>query len=174
MDEKKKYPFHEMFFKKEWSYSTGAVLLAMLAIALVTFTGSAWGVTGPFGMWGGKFLQLIGIDADSWKGFSGSLATYNFWMDGHAVLDIGIVAGAFLSVLLAAQFKIKKIKSMKNVWAAVLGGLFMGIGARFALGCNIGAFFSSLPAFSLNGWFFWISIFAGAAVGSQLLKKYFM
>jgi uncharacterized membrane protein YedE/YeeE len=174
MGENKKYPFHETFLKKEWSYSTGAVLLAILALALVTVTGSAWGVTGPFGMWGGKFLQLVGIDADTWKSFNGALAKYNFWKDQPAITDMGIVVGALISVLLAAQFKIKKIKSAKNVWAAILGGLCMGIGARLALGCNIGSFFSALPAFSLHGWLFWISIFSGAAVGSQLLKKYFM
>lgn len=174
MGENKKYPFHETFLKKEWSYSTGAVLLAILALALVTVTGSAWGVTGPFVMWGGKILQLLGINADSWKGFNGALARYSLWKDQSAITDIGIIVGALISVLLAAQFKIKKIKSAKNVWAAVIGGLCMGIGARLALGCNIGSFFSALPAFSLHGWLFWISIFSGAAVGSQLLKKYFM
>lgn len=174
MAENKKYPFHETFLKKEWSYATGAVLLAVLALALVIVTGAAWGVTGPFGIWGGKFLQLVGINADSWKGFNGTLAKYSFWKDQPTITDLGIVLGALISVLLAAQFKIKKIKSAKNVWAAVIGGLCMGIGARFALGCNIGSFFSALPAFSLHGWLFWISIFAGAAVGSQLLKKYFM
>ncbi len=174
MGENKKYPFHETFLKKEWSYSTGAVLLAALALALVLVTGSAWGVTGPFVMWGGKFLQLLGINVDAWKGFNGALAKYSFWKDQPAITDIGIIIGALISVLLAAQFKIKKIKSAKNVWAAVLGGLCMGIGARLALGCNIGSFFSALPAFSLHGWLFWISIFSGAAVGSQLLKKYFM
>jgi hypothetical protein len=170
----KKYPFHETFLKKEWSYSTGAVLLALFATALVIVTGGAWGVTGPFGMWGGKFLELIGINADSWKIYNGSLAKYNFWKDIPALTDLGIVVGALVSVLLAAQFKIKKIKSGKNVAAAIIGGTLMGIGARLALGCNIGAFFSALPAFSLHGWVFWISIFLGAAVGSQLLKKYFM
>jgi len=174
MGENKKYPFHETFLKKEWSYSTGAVLLAILALALVTVTGSAWGVTGPFATWGGKILQLLGINADSWKGFNGALAKYSFWKDQPAITDLGIVLGALISVLLAAQFKIKKIKSAKNVWAAILGGLCMGIGARLSLGCNIGSFFSALPAFSLHGWLFWISIFSGAAVGSQLLKKYFM
>ncbi len=174
MAENKKYPFHETFLKKEWSYSTGAVLLALLALALVTVTGGAWGVTGPFGVWGGKFLQLFGINADTWKGFNGALAKYSFWKDQPALTDLGIVVGALLSVLLAAQFKIKKIKSVKNVWAAIVGGLLMGVGARLALGCNIGSFFSALPAFSLHGWLFWISIFSGAAVGSQLLKKYFM
>jgi uncharacterized protein len=174
MDEKKKYPFHETYLKKEWSYQTGAVLLAALALALVIVTGGSWGVTSPLGMWGGKFLELIGINADSWKAFNGSIAKYNFWKDMSAVTDVGIVLGAFVAVLLATQFKIKKIKSGKNVAAAILGGTLMGIGARLSLGCNIGAFFTALPAFSLHGWVFWISIFLGAAVGSQLLKKYFM
>ena len=58
--------------------------------------------------------------------------------------------------------------------AAVLGGLLMGIGARLALGCNIGSFFSALPAFSLHGWSFMVFIFLGAAVGSSMLKKWFM
>jgi hypothetical protein len=174
MEEKKKYPFHETFLKKEWSYQTGAVLLSALALALVIVTGGSWGVTGPFGMWGGKFLQLIGVNADAWKAFNGSIAKYNFWKDMSAITDVGIVLGALAAALLAAQFKIKKIKSGKNVAAAVIGGTLMGVGARLSLGCNIGAFFTALPAFSLHGWVFWISIFLGAAVGSQLLKKYFM
>lgn len=171
--EKKKYPFHEIFFKKEWSYATGAVLLTMLAIVLVVVTGKAWGVTGPFTLWGGKIIGLFGVDVAASPVFKG-IAEYNFWKDVPAMTDLGIVCGALISVLLAAQFKLKKIKSWKNVVAAILGGLCMGIGARFALGCNIGSFFSALPAFSLHGWVFMISIFAGAALGSKLLKKYFM
>lgn len=170
----KKYPFHETYLKKEWSYSTGAVLLSVLSIALVIVTGKSWGVTGPFALWGGKFLELIGVNADSWVAYNGSLAKYKFWTDLPSVTDLGIVLGALLATLLAGQFKLKKIKSAKNVWAAIIGGLLMGIGARFALGCNIGSLFTALPAFSLHGWLFLISIFGGAAVGSQLLKNYFM
>jgi hypothetical protein len=99
---------------------------------------------------------------------------YNFWKDMPSMTDVGIVAGASISVLLAAQFKLKKIKSWRNVAAAVIGGLLMGIGARLALGCNIGAFFSALPAFSLHGWVFMVAIFGGAVAGSYFLKKYFM
>lgn len=175
MADKKKYPFHENFLKKEWSYQTGAVLLAMFSLALVIVTGKSWGVTGPLGMWGGWLLSKIGINVDAWKAFASSpVAEYKIWTDTAALTNIGIIAGALLAVLLAAQFKIKKLKSIKNFWAAVLGGLLMGIGARISLGCNIGAFFTALPAFSLHGWIFWISIFSGAAVGSKLLVKYFM
>jgi hypothetical protein len=168
-----KYPLHETLLKKEWSYTTGAVLLAVFALVLVIFTGKAWGVTGPFTLWGGKFLSLFGVDVASSPVFKG-IEEYSFWKDTPSMTDVGIVIGALIAVLLAAQFKLKKIKSWRNVAAAVIGGICMGIGARLALGCNIGAFFSALPAYSLHGWVFMVTIFCGAIVGSYLLKKYFM
>ena len=170
---KTKYPLHETLLKKEWSYTTGAVLLTAFALVLVIVTGKAWGVTGPFTLWGGQFLSLFGVDVASSPVFKG-ITEYNFWKDMPSMTNVGIIAGAFISVMLAAQFKLKKIKSWKNVAAAVAGGLLMGIGARLALGCNIGAFFSALPAFSLHGWVFLVAIFLGALVGSYLLKNYFM
>ncbi len=166
--------YWEILFKKEWSYITGGVLLAVVASILLIVTGGAWGVTGPFATWGGKFLELIGINADSWKIFNGSLAKYNFWKSAPSMTNLGIVLGALMAALLAASFKIKKIKSWRQVVAGVLGGLLMGIGARLAIGCNIGAFFSAIPAFSLHGWVFMVFIFLGAIVGSYMLKKWFI
>ena len=176
MDQNNKTNYYEMFLKKEWSYVTGAVLLAVFAAALAIVTGKAWGVTGPFPIWGGKALELIGINASNWAIFSGKfdLQKYNFWESIPSLTNLGILLGALLAVLLAASFKRKKIKSGKQVVAAILGGLCMGIGARLALGCNIGAFFSGLPAFSVHGWAFGIFIFLGAMVGSNMLKKWFM
>ena len=166
--------YWEYFFKREWSYTTGAVLLSVFATILVAVTGAAWGVTGPFADWGGLFLQKIGVDADTWKIFNGSLAKFNFFKNQPSMTNAGIILGALLSSLLAASFKFKKIKNMKQVWAAVFGGLLMGVGARLAMGCNIGSLFSAVPAFSLHGWVFVVFIFFGATVGGSLLKKWFM
>lgn len=171
---KNKLKLWEFFFKQELSYKTGAVLLTLLAIALVIVTGGAWGVTGPFAIWGGQVLSWFGADVDSWAAFNGKVGSYNFATSQASITDLAIVVGAFLSVLLAASFKFKKFKSRKNVAAAILGGLLMGIGARIAVGCNIGNFFSALPVFSLSGWVFMVFIFFGAAVGSTMLKKWFM
>ena len=42
--------------------------------------------------------------------------------------NIGIILGALFATLMASQFKIKKLKSWRQVAAAVLGGLAMGYG----------------------------------------------
>ncbi len=173
-ESKKNLQLWEFFFKQELSYRTGAVLLTLLAIALVLVTGHAWGVTGPFGTWGGKVLSWFGVNVDGWAAFNGAVGKYKFANSVASITDAAIVVGALLSVLLAASFKFKKIKSGKNVAAAIFGGLLMGIGARIAAGCNIGNFFSALPVFSLSGWVFMVFIFIGAAVGSKMLKKWFM
>lgn len=170
----KEMSYWDILFKKEWTYVTGAVLLAIFATMLVLVNKSAWGVTGHFHLWGGKILEFIGIEVDSWSIYNGSLAKFNFWKSPPSLTNLGIVLGALLSTLLAASFKLKKIKSMKQVWAAILGGTLMGVGARLAMGCNIGSFFSAIPAFSLHGWVFMVFIFIGAAVGSFMLKKWFM
>lgn len=166
--------YWERSFKKEWSYTAGAVMLSILATILLIVTGKAWGVTGPFAVWGGKLFEVLGVSAERLVPFTGDQSQYSFFQSVPSVTNVGIILGALMATLLAASFKFKKFKSWRQVAAAILGGSLMGIGARLALGCNIGAMFSAIPAFSLHGWVFVVFIFSGAAVGSFLLKKVFM
>ncbi|WP_196598033.1 YeeE/YedE thiosulfate transporter family protein [Pectinatus frisingensis] len=164
--------------KNPWSYTTGAIILGMANITMLSITGSAWAVTTPFSYWGAWFYQILGGQPDTWFYFSqkthAAAITAGFWNNGHSVSNIGIIFGAFLATLLASQFKIKKIKSKKQIFGAILGGLLMGYGARIAFGCNIGALFSGTASMSLHGWVFMLFIFIGAIIGSKLLTKYFI
>ena len=171
-------PVYVKWLKDAWPYLTGAVLLSLFQIVTLATTGEPWGVTGPFATWGAWVFELFGGSVDKWYSFSseGMQATLEggFFADPGSVRNAGLILGALLAVLLASQFKIKKIKSKKQVVAAVLGGLLMGYGARIAYGCNIGALFSGIASMSLSGWVFGIFLFAGAIVGSKLLVKFFM
>jgi uncharacterized membrane protein YedE/YeeE len=171
--EEKKTTYYEILVKKEWSYTTGAVVMAILAVMLAAFAGN-WGVLGPLPLWGGKLLTFLGIDADSWKMYNGSLAKYRFLNNQAAITNVALIFGAMISCLLAAQWKIRGIKSARQVWAAIIGGILMGIGARINPGCNIGAMFSAIPAFSLSGWVFLVCMFLGAIVGGKILAKWFL
>ena len=97
-----------------------------------------------------------------------------FLKDPGSMRNLGIITGALFSSLIASGFKFKKIKTVRQVVAAILGGLLMGYGARIAFGCNIGALYSGIASFSVSGWVFGIFLFLGAVVGSKLLVKYFM
>jgi uncharacterized membrane protein YedE/YeeE len=162
-----------------WTYLTGAVLLAVLAGALMNATGSPWGVTTALTYWGAWAWGIVGGDPHSWSYFADTSPAFNkagvnILNHAGSVIDIGLIFGAFLATLLASQFKIKHIKSSRQVWGAVLGGLLMGVGARMSFGCNIGALFSGVPSMSLHGWVFMVFIFLGAMIGSKLLVAYFI
>lgn len=171
MDNKlnEKPSLYHILLKKEWSYYTGAVVIAALALSLNAFSG-IWGVSGPLSTWGGKVLTLLGVNADSFKGFNGSLAKYNFWTNKPSITDMGLLFGAAIATLLAAEWKIRNIKHWKQALSAIVGGLLIGFGAAIASGCNIGGLFSQLPQFSIAGWLFLLMCFLGAWVGGRLLK----
>jgi uncharacterized membrane protein YedE/YeeE len=171
--ENHKPSYYETLIKNEWSYTSGAVVMAILAVMLAAFAG-AWGIFGPLPIWGGKFLTLIGIDADRWQLFNGSLAKYSFINNQASITNVALTFGALISCLLSTQWKIRGVKSSRQVWAAILGGLLMGIGARINPGCNIGAMFSSIPAMSLSGWVFLVFVFLGASVGGKILTRWFL
>lgn len=176
--ELKKNKFYLKWFKESWPYVTGAVLLSVFQIVTLASTGSPWGVSGVLANWGAWLYELVGGNVDKWYYFSSSGAQQTlengFLQHPDTMRNIGIIVGAFFAALMASQFKIKKIKSGRQIVAAVLGGLLMGYGARIGFGCNIGALFSGISSLSLSGWVYAIFLFIGAYVGSKLLVKFFM
>lgn len=173
-----KNQFYVAIFKNPFTYVTGAVLLSVLQIALLAASGNPWGVSGTFANWGAWVFEALGGSVDKWFYFSspGAQNTLNtgFLNDAGSLQNLGIIVGALMATLLASQFKIKKIKAVRQVVAATLGGLLMGYGARLAFGCNIGALFSGISSLSLSGWVFALFLLIGAFIGSKLLAKFFM
>lgn len=170
--------FYKKWFKSSYTYVTGAILLSIFQIVTLAATGNPWGVSGVFANWGAWIYEALGGSVDKWTYFNspGAQATLEAGFLNHApsMRNIGIIFGALFASFAASQFKIKKIKSLKQVAAATLGGLLMGYGARIGFGCNIGALYSGIASLSLSGWVFAVFMFMGAVVGSKLLVKFFM
>lgn len=135
------------YLKKPWPYWLGGVLLGLINVALLSLIGMPWKVT----------QGLLFLEAG---------------ISNYTILNIGIIVGSLVATLLASEFKIKKIKDRKQVITALAGGIMMGYGAKLASGCNIGAFFSAIPSFSLHGWFFGIFAFLGAGLGVKLIVRF--
>jgi len=177
-DRVKKNDYYLKLLKNPITYVTAAVLLSLFQIVTLAVSQEPWGVSGVFANWGAWLYQAVGGNVDKWYYFAstGAQNTLNGGFLNHAGSwrNLGIIFGALAATLLASGFKIKKIKSKKQVFAASIGGLLMGYGARIAYGCNIGALFSGIASLSLSGWVFAVGMFLGAVVGSKLLVKFFM
>jgi uncharacterized membrane protein YedE/YeeE len=86
-------------------------------------------------------------------------------------LVVGMFLGSFAAALGAGEFKIRTPKRPVRYVQSLGGGVLMGYGAGIAMGCTIGAFFSSIPSLAVNGWVFALFLGLGAWIGTQAIRR---
>jgi len=94
------------------------------------------------------------------------------------MLVLGIIIGGFISTLLSGTFQITWIPSLfaanfgnsppLRVITAIIGGIFVGLGARWAWGCPSSHGISGIPQLSLAGFVAVACMFA-VGIGTALL-----
>ena len=155
-----------------WPLWVGALLLAGLNVLTLLVSGSAWGITFAFSLWGSKVLDALGVDVLSWGFWSdpANLAKYQAGVlaEKTSVMDLGIIVGALVASAAAGAFVVHRRVPGRLALGAVLGGILMGYGARIAFGCNIGAYFGGIASFSLHGWLWGVMALVGTAAGLAL------
>ena len=151
-----------------WAYWIGAIILGVLNILVLIVRREPWGVTlnlENWGEWVGANLGLLDNQGFTFEALMASSGTY---------LNLGVVLGAFWAMLVASQVRFRPIRDKRFFYSALIGGLFMGYGARIAYGCNVGALLNGIASSSLTGWIFAIAVFVGTWLGSKLLLKYLL
>lgn len=160
------------WFQGPWPLVAGAVGLAAVNIATLVLAGRPWGVTSGFALWGSKFVAILGVDVASW-GYWQSPANAaalegSVFANITSVMNFGIILGALIAAGLAGRYAPTWRVPARSLFAAVLGGILLGYGARIAYGCNIGAFFSGVSSSSLHGWLWLVAAFAGSEIGTRM------
>ena len=162
-------PWQGNVLKGPWPLLAGALALAAVNIATLLVAGRPWGITAAFALWGAKLLALIGTDVASWAYWRGDAALSSpLLADATSVMNFGIMLGALAAAGLAGKFAPVRSIALPSMIAAVIGGLAMGVGARLATGCNIGAFFSGAASGSLHGLVWLVFAIPGNAIGVRL------
>jgi uncharacterized membrane protein YedE/YeeE len=155
-----------------WPLWVGALLLAGLNAATLWVSGSAWGVTFAFSLWGSKILDALGVNVTGWEFWTTpeNAAKYQAGIlaEKTSVMDLGIILGALVASALAGAFVVHRRVPGRLALGAVLGGILMGYGARIAFGCNIGAYFGGIASFSLHGWLWGAMAIGGTFAGLAL------
>ncbi len=160
------------FLANHWPLLLAALLLALLNLATLMVKGKPWGVTSGFALWGAKIFAFFG----------GDLSGYDYWQKASwakalaapvlkhstSVMNIGLVFGIWWAAKVSGKMSVTYKASGILVFRLVLGGLFLGYGARLASGCNIGAYFSGIASGSLHGWVWFAIAGVGNLVGFKL------
>lgn len=166
-------------FAKPWTLAQGAVVLSILFALLMGVTKGGWGASTPYGFWFGKFLMIFGVSPEAIASFTKMQAKpfiLPFFEHPVSVQNFGILVGTTIYLLTAGKF-VKTFMSemhitLKEVLLFALGGTTMGLGTRFANGCNVGALYTPIANFSLSGWIFLIFMVVGGVVGNTCAKKW--
>ena len=100
-------------------------------------------------------------------------------LEWEGMLLIGVFLGAFISSFLSGQFQIQWVPSawdahfgndpLLRLLAAFVGGIFLGLGARWAGGCTSGHGISGTPQLAKSSWIALICFFLGGVATAMIL-----
>lgn len=159
-----------------WPLMISLVVLALGNWLILLITGHAWSVVWGFTLWAAEVAQMLGWDPESspfWVARAPFLAR-GILVDDTSITNIGIILGAMLAAGLGGRLDPVLKIPVRTLLASVIGGLLLGVGARMAYGCNIGAFFSGVASSSLHGWVWLIGALIGNWVGTQMRPSFGM
>ena len=159
--------FKQQYLIKFWAPLPAVIAAGILSTYYFGITGTFWAVTGEFTRWGGLVLQLFGAHPAQWGYFKviGLEGSPLERIDGMMI--IGMFGGCFAAALWANNVKLRMPQHRIRILQAILGGMIAGFGARLAMGCNLAAFFTGIPQFSLHAWFFALATAVGSYFGAR-------
>ncbi len=161
--------FKRAYLIRFWAPVPAVIAAGVLSAYYFGLTGTFWAVTGEFTRWGGHLLQFAGFHPETWGYFKiiGLEGTPLDRIDG--VMILGMFAGCLAAALWANNVKLRRPHHRIRIVQAVAGGIIAGFGARLAMGCNLAAFFTGIPQFSLHAWFFALATAAGSWFGARFV-----
>ena len=152
------------------------LLIAVLCWGVFWVSNHPWGVTFGFTLWGAKIASAAGVPIEefafwTWPGPQRAL-THSVFSDSSSLMDFAMIIGAGLTAAFTGAFAKSAWPNARQLQAAALGGVLMGIGARLSFGCNIGAFLAGTASGSLHGWIWFALALAGSVLGIRLRAKF--
>jgi uncharacterized membrane protein YedE/YeeE len=162
-----------------WSpYAVGIGIGILSSLAFVLFDKTI-GCSTPFARTSGMIERLFRgnktLERPYYKEFAPTV-TWD-WM-----LVVGVLVGGLVSALLSDRFQLEWVPP--GIWTetfgtlpiprliiAFVGGIFMGVGSRWAGGCTSGHGISGTLQLALSSWLAAISFFVGGIAAAMLIFR---
>ncbi len=151
------------------------VVSVLLSYGIYIFSGqgSIWGITTGESKIGGWVWRQLGAQIEQLKYFQQFKLT-PLLEDPTQLVVIAILIGGLSAALLSRSYAFKHLPGKYMLVQAVIGGFLLGYGARLALGCNIGNFFSAWAAGGTHAVIFTATLLAGSFIGFKITERIFL
>lgn len=155
--------------QSEWNANTVGILVGLFSILIMAWW-RPWGAVGALRNWGDWFMYGVTSLSGSEAGiFAFYEEAPKAWLSNTgSVIGIGFIAGAFVSACLGHDFAIR-IPPFLEMCKGVVAGVFMGVGATLAGGCNVGGFYNAIGNLSAHGFTMWLGIVIGVVAGLKYI-----
>lgn len=161
---------------ERWSPYVLGVLIGLLNIGSLLISKKALGASTSYMKFGGIIYRFFNKDKVEENTYYQKTVLK---LDHGIMLVVGIVLGAFISATLSGSFD---LTAVPNMWAreisdstlirfsvAIVGGIFLGIGSRWANGCTSGHSISGTSLLSVISWVSSIAFFIGGSAIAFLI-----
>lgn len=165
-----KSPFKTVF-QQYWNPYLVLALAGLLSTLYFGLTSTVWAVTGEFTRLGGEILQVLGVEVEHWQYYQTVSLQGDTLSRSDGWIVWGMFIGALVMVLLSNSFKIRLPQQKRRYVQGFVGGIVAGFGTRMAMGCNLAAFFTGVPQFSLHSWVFIVATGIGTYWGAKLARQ---
>ncbi len=155
--------------KSEWNATVAGAIVAFLSLLIMVWW-RPWGAVGAIRNWGEWIIYGLNTIIGAENGILGYYdeAPKGIFSGSGSVIGLGFVAGAFISACLGKDFAFR-IPPYREMVKGVIAGIFMGVGAALAGGCNVGGMYNAIGNLAANGFTMWIGLVAGVLLGLKLL-----
>ena len=166
--------------KALWNPYLGGVILGLVLLATLLLMGFGLGSSGAAARLGYAATYILAPElvANSeylCKYAAPDINPLDNWL---VFLVIGVFLGGLLSSILAGRNDRAIIKgehsdfsNKKRLVYALIGGVLMGIAARFGRGCTSGQALTGGALLSVGSWAFMMALFAGGYLAAPFLKR---
>jgi len=170
----------EWLAMKTWSPYAVGIGIGLLSCVTFLLSDKPIGCSTAFARTSGMIERLFRGGKVAEKAYYKKFAPEIDW---EWMLVAGVIAGAFLSAAFSGELRWEWVPAkwaaafgeqpFTRWWAALAGGVFMGIGARWAGGCTSGHGISGTLQLALSSWLAVTCFFIGGVATAMLLFKAF-
>lgn len=131
-------------WRAPWTPEAGAIVLAGALALFLGGTGQIWRVT-----------RLFLLDDLASAGFA-----------------LGLILGGLAGAALGQEWRSRTSSNWRHGALRFMGGLLMGVGARYGWGCTVGALLGGMVSPILYPWLWLAGAVTGAWIGASLLRRW--